>query len=191
MGVFFVADTHFGHWNIVKYCKRNFNSIDEHDKALIDAWNNKVGKDDLVYHLGDFCTWKESANTLRRYREQLNGKIILVRGNHDKSRILNGNEDLFEKITQVEIYHIPDSQNLIFMSHYSHRVWKNSHYNTYHLFGHSHGKLPAFGKSFDCGVDTRKDFSPYSLEEVTNIMETLPNNFNHLKKCQTKTEDVE
>lgn len=124
--------------------------------------------------MGDFCTWKESANTLRKYVEQLNGRIILIKGNHDKSRMLYGNEDLFEKITQVEMYFIPNSQNLIFMSHFSHRIWQNRYHGSLHLFGHSHGKLPILGRSMDVGVDTRKDFSPYSLEEVLKRLENLP-----------------
>jgi calcineurin-like phosphoesterase family protein len=57
------------------------------------------------------------------------------------------------------------------------RTWEKSHYNSWHLFGHSHGKLPSFGKSFDIGVDTN-DFYPYSFDEVKKIMDKLPDNFN-------------
>ena len=80
-GVFFTSDTHFNHEAILRFCDRPFTSIQEHDKVLIDNWNSVVGPEDTVFHLGDFCfggfpKWKE-------IREQLNGHIILIVGNHD------------------------------------------------------------------------------------------------------------
>ena len=54
-GIFFTSDTHFGHSKIIDYCKRPFSSIEEHDKTLIQNWNNVVGQDDTVFHLGDFA----------------------------------------------------------------------------------------------------------------------------------------
>ena len=53
--VFFTSDTHFNHANIIKFCERPFGSIEEMNEALIANWNRVVGKDDIVFHLGDFC----------------------------------------------------------------------------------------------------------------------------------------
>ena len=50
---YFTSDTHFNHENIIKYCKRPFSSIDEHDEALIKNWNDVVPEDGIVFHLGD------------------------------------------------------------------------------------------------------------------------------------------
>ena len=54
------------------------------DEALINNWNSVVGKDDIVFHLGDFAfapnwRWKEILG-------RLNGHIHLILGNHDVSR---------------------------------------------------------------------------------------------------------
>lgn len=79
--IFYIADYHFGHANVIRFDKRPFNSAEEMDKTMIDNWNDVVGKDDTVYILGDFC-W----NTEERWIEildQLNGKKVLIRGNHD------------------------------------------------------------------------------------------------------------
>jgi calcineurin-like phosphoesterase family protein len=43
------------------------------------------------------------------------------------------------------------------------------------LFGHSHGKLPPYGKSFDIGVDCH-NYKPLSLDEVVEKMRALPDN---------------
>jgi len=81
MSIFFTSDTHFGHENIIKYCKRPFANAAEMDKALIRNWNRVVGPHDLVYHLGDFAVGGGPAGP---YLDQLNGRIILIHGNHDE-----------------------------------------------------------------------------------------------------------
>ena len=55
--VFFTADTHFGHANVIRFDDRPFGSVDEMDEELIRRWNSKVGTEDFVYVLGDMI-WK-------------------------------------------------------------------------------------------------------------------------------------
>lgn len=81
----FTADTHFGHSNIIKYCNRPFQTIEEHDSYLIRIWNSRVKPEDVVFHLGDFCFKKLKGKTAQFYLDQLNGKIIVVKGNHDSN----------------------------------------------------------------------------------------------------------
>jgi calcineurin-like phosphoesterase family protein len=52
------------------------------------------------------------------------------------------------------------------------RVWPKSHYGTWHLFGHSHGCLEPWGKSFDVGVDAWQ-MRPISINQVKEKMDTL------------------
>ena len=79
---FFIGDHHFGHRNIIRFEPefRPYETIEEHDAALIDAWNRAVGPGDVVFHLGDLA-W--SKRDLHRAVPQLNGHIKLVMGNHD------------------------------------------------------------------------------------------------------------
>ena len=83
-GIFFIADTHFGHRNVILFEQehRPFATIEEHDEHIIANWNSVVKKDDIVYHLGDFCVNRSSLQVARR----LNGKIVLIQGNHDTFR---------------------------------------------------------------------------------------------------------
>ena len=84
--IFFTADPHFGHENIIRHCKRPFASVDEMDAALIRNWNATVGPRDEVYILGDF-TMRPAAQA-HEYLAALNGRKYFIRGNHDK--FLNG-----------------------------------------------------------------------------------------------------
>lgn len=78
---FFIADTHFGHENIIKYepVLRPFATIEEHNEELIKRWNAKVTPNDTVWHLGDVLFKQPSFSILSR----LNGMKRLVLGNHD------------------------------------------------------------------------------------------------------------
>jgi calcineurin-like phosphoesterase family protein len=79
--VFFIADTHFGHKNIIQYepLHRPFATIEEHDTELIQRWNSVVSPKDIVYHLGDFAFGKKNIAVAAL----LNGRKRLIMGNHD------------------------------------------------------------------------------------------------------------
>lgn len=78
--IYFTSDSHVNHSNIIKFCKRPFENIQEMNQELIRKWNEKVPKDGIVFHLGDF-SWG-GYNAWKDFREQLNGNIILIKGNH-------------------------------------------------------------------------------------------------------------
>ena len=82
MTVWFTADTHFGHHNIIKYANRPYGTIEGHDEVLIANWNDMVRGGDLVYHLGDFGFGKKP-EMIERLARRLNGCIHLIYGNHD------------------------------------------------------------------------------------------------------------
>lgn len=77
--VFFTADMHFGHENVISFDKRPFETVEEMDEELIRRWNAKVGKDDLVYVLGDMI-WKTRNGDAEALIRSLNGQIILIKG---------------------------------------------------------------------------------------------------------------
>ena len=60
MNIWFTSDTHYSHSNIAgekvsnwKNGYRNFESVWEMNKSLIDSINKYVKEDDILYHLGD------------------------------------------------------------------------------------------------------------------------------------------
>lgn len=164
--VFFTSDTHFGHANIIRYSNRPFKSVLEMDECLINNWNKKVSKDDIVYHLGDFC-FGRFYEDVERYRSKLNGSIHLIKGNHDKFKTLFRNNFASVQNFREEIIF---GQKITFC-HYAMKVWNCSHYGAWQLYGHSHGSLPddPSSLSFDVGVDCF-NYSPISFGEVQVIM---------------------
>ncbi|GJQ43678.1 MAG: hydrolase [Ignavibacteriaceae bacterium] len=184
--IFFTADTHFNHAGIIKSCNRPFANVDEMNEALIQNWNNKVDVLDEVYHLGDFI-WKGNSQRVQEIIYRLNGKIYIIKGNHDHSQQVKYYEncsnvgwvkDYFElKIDNTfdEIDELMKANNTTFLQnitkmqfvlfHYGMRVWNKSHYGSFHLYGHSHGNLPPIRNSWDVGVDAN-NYEPIELNEV-------------------------
>ena len=163
--IWFTADTHFGHAKIIEYCNRPFSCVEEMDEELIRRWNSQVDVEDEVYFLGDFCL-----KDPHKYVKRLTGKIFYINGSHDKNMrgYVCPNDIVWIEALDDEY----GNPRRIVMCHYAMRSWSRSHYASWHLFGHHHGKLEPHGLSFDVGVDTN-DFYPYSLEDVEHKMKKL------------------
>jgi len=140
------------------------------NEELISRFNSVVDKSDVTIHAGDFSLGKK--HQTQDIIRELNGSHIFLLGDHD--RWTNRNQ-----LRQIYFY---KKQGLnITVCHYCMRVWPKSHYNSWHLYGHSHGRLDSIGKSMDIGVDTN-DYYPYSIEQIKEIMETKPDNFNLIRR---------
>lgn len=183
MAIFFTSDTHLGHANIIKYCQRPFltateqqmladgvkftpheSTVKRHDDAIIDNINACVGKEDMLWHLGDFC-WG-SKDKARMYRSRIKCQHVgLILGNHDQhdTEYVFDTHDKFRSITY--------GNQEVFLCHYPMRSWNKSHHGVWHFFGHVHGNLADIPNllALDVGVDTH-DFKPWSWGEIYEYM---------------------
>ncbi|MEK1828802.1 metallophosphoesterase [Priestia megaterium] len=83
MDIWFTSDTHFSHKNILSFESRPFKNTEEMDEALITNWNSVVKPNDLIFHIGD--VFFSNAKRSEWIASRLNGRKILVDGNHDRS----------------------------------------------------------------------------------------------------------
>jgi len=178
--IWFTADWHLQHKNIIKFNGRPFQSVEEMDNVIIDNFLSSVIKGDHVYFLGDFSFNRTKTREVLEYikiKKHIQWHFIL--GNHD-SKVANILKDLSaDSITNMRDIKIQDIP--ITLCHYKMTVWNKSHFNAWQLYGHSHGSLYPTGKQLDVGVDTN-NFYPYSFEEVKKIMDASPDNFNLVKE---------
>lgn len=166
MNIFFTADTHFNHKNIIKYSKRPFQTIEEMNEKLIENWNNKVKDNDEIYHLGDFG-FKKIDDSIEIVKK-LNGKKYLIIGNHDRSL----NKEFKSYFEFVKKFYVLNYQsNDIVLYHYFHSPWYKDNENSILLHGHSHGKMvhPIGLKTLDVGVDCN-NYNPFSFDEICKIL---------------------
>ena len=169
---YFTADTHFGHALMLK--DRPFASTDEMDSHLIDAWNSVVKDHDIVWHLGDFAY--HDADRTASIFSQLRGRKRLILGNHDLDNKGNVKRSLASLAwDQAPTHYAETKQNgeRIALHHYAMRTWSASSHGSWHLFGHSHGRLPPLGRSRDCGVDCPDvGYAPATFQALTAGMRT-------------------
>jgi len=146
--IFFTADTHYHHRNLVrgesKWAStrgcRDFDTLEENDKKLIEGINSTVGVDDVLFHLGDFSFG--DIKYYKEFRSQIKCQnIYLIYGNHDGWIIRNdsGLQGLFKECSFYR--EVTYNGQKIIMSHYGFRVWNKSHEGSWMLHGHSHGTL--------------------------------------------------
>ena len=180
---YFTADLHLGHTNIIRHCKRPFETTDEHDRTIIANINETVKPGDWLYILGDFAfahAWSKKGKTVdvQHYREQINCRnIILIMGNHDPHYSSGApRQELIDAFSAVRErlrirFTIHGIRNHLILDHYAMRTWRNSHHGSWHIYGHSHGQLPddPASLSFDIGVDCH-DFKPLNLQQISEIM---------------------
>jgi calcineurin-like phosphoesterase family protein len=178
--IFFTSDTHFSHTNCIKYDNRPFKDADEMNNVMIDNWNKKVPKDGIVFHNGDLGM--QPLDVLVDILYSLNGKIFLIKGNHDKNLISPNSENplkikLIERFEWIKDYYelwVQDSnleskKQLFCMMHYPMACWNLSHYGqSIMLHGHSHGNFKGPGKILDVGVNSH-NYTPLSYQEVLDL----------------------
>ena len=164
--IWFTADFHLGHKNIIRYCNRPFESVEAMNCVILERLNTAVKANDVLYFLGDFCIGPKT-RALELRREIRCRKIFAVPGNHDKdTRKLSQEFSWLGDLAEISI----NAQRIV-LCHYAMRVWNHSSHGVWHLFGHSHGRLPTLDTSLsmDVGVDTH-DFRPWSFDEIRDRM---------------------
>lgn len=180
MKVWFIADTHFSHLNALYFKPKRreaagisldelktlpkSETIERHDKWLIELWNETVKREDTVYILGDFCLGNKIAT--EKILSKLHGKKFLIRGNHDKS--CNGLERYFEgvydikeaKFNHAQFPFIKEGETFcIEMCHYPLLAWNRRTHGTCMVHGHTHGTIDKLNKDskelrVDVGLDS-------------------------------------
>lgn len=132
------------------------------NSALKENWNSRVRKKDFVVVVGDFAFKRH-----RKWLCELNGKKILVKGNHDKM-----SKDVLSHFSSVHDHLLRKINGQhIFFCHYAMRTWPGPYRRTWHLYGHSHHRLYSHSNTFSCdvGVDGW-NYAPVSMEQISELM---------------------
>jgi calcineurin-like phosphoesterase family protein len=184
--VFFTADQHFGHLNIIRYCDRPYRSVEEMDAALVANWNAVVGPLDTVHVLGDVAMgWRHESLPLVA---RLDGHKVLYPGNHDRCWYGHGGRALdkeqeyleagFDEIRQGPTT-ITVGGRQVLACHLPYRgdSGEDDRYDEFRpvdegawlVHGHVHEKWRRQDHMINVGVDVW-DFTPVAEETVAGLM---------------------
>ena len=163
LNVWCISDTHFYHKNIGKYCNRPENWFD----LIINNWNRIVNKNDTVLHFGDFSF--RSFEKAKNVKQRLNGKIYLIRGNHDRH-----SKTWYKKLNINAIS--PFEAEINGKNYYfSHKPSKNLNVGISNIHGHWHNKCPFIyiAKNGNINVNLSVeviDYTPIRLNDVIEMV---------------------
>ena len=162
MKEWFISDSHFGHGNIIGYENRPFRDSDHMTKELIKRWNSKVGKQDIVFHMGDL-TFLPKAQTIAILKA-LRGRIVLIKGNHDThSNKWYRDVGVHEVIEWPIIIH-----RFLILSHEPMYLSENTPYRNIH--GHTHSKNYISKKFFNASVEAI-NYTPVDWEHIAKYID--------------------
>lgn len=190
MKEFITSDWHFGHKNICGkdgFCpetRGHFECVDQMNTALLDNVNNVVTYRDTLYHLGDIAISGKPSSIFETLCK-INGQLVLVKGNHDSSRLFNylnkNNYELLDGRLKFVTYDvgliIKRSKRVYYLTHYPLGLGEQR-VNMRNLCGHIHQLLPRESNILNVGVDSPqlpKDLpfgQPLELDKAMAIVDT-------------------
>jgi len=160
MAIFFTSDTHFGHGGALGLYRRPFASVPAMNEGLVARWNETVGPDDVVWHLGDFAICQRPP-VVAELLARLRGRKHLVAGNNDPQATTElGGWESVQPYIEIET----EGVSLV-LCHYPFRTWRGMGKGWVNLHGHCHGRLKPLPRQFDVGVDVW-EFRPVTLSEI-------------------------
>lgn len=167
--IFVIADTHFGDKNIIKYEKRPFVNVEDMDEKLISLWNNTVKENDIVFHLGDVGVYP--LPKMKAIIERLNGKKILILGNHDDYLTLNE----WMECGFSEVYKYPIIYNEFIVMQHCPPQYINLETPYFYVYGHVHGTemYPSITKKSACVSVERWNYCPVEFQYLKDCVEKL------------------
>lgn len=185
-GIWFTADTHFGHGSMVtKGWRPQYSTVEAMDADLIERWNDTVRPQDTVWHLGDFAMSERSLPIAAK----LHGTIHLIAGNHDA--VWSGHREAHKRQPvwlaagfasvqmlarrrvdgrDVLMTHLPYEGDHVELERYSEYRLRDCGLPLLH--GHVHGAWHTRGRQINVGVDVR-GFRPVGLGEITAEVQAL------------------
>jgi calcineurin-like phosphoesterase family protein len=158
--IFFTSDTHFGHGGALGLYRRPFPSVAAMNEGLVERWNETVGPEDEVWHLGDFAI-RQPHTVAAALLDRLHGRKHLLTGNNDPPATteLHGWQSV-QPYAEIAVESVP-----LVLCHYPFRTWHGMGKGWVNLHGHCHGRLKPQLRQFDVGVDVW-GFRPVTLREI-------------------------
>jgi calcineurin-like phosphoesterase family protein len=186
MKTVFTSDHHFGHWKMIKYSNRPFNSVAHMDSMMAYHWNRIIDPDDTVYYLGDFVM---NPRQLKETLAILNGNVHFVFGNHDLGHPKIGSKKWREEYLSCGFASVQTELELeiagqkVLLHHFPYRndKFQNERYHGVRpvnkggwlIHGHVHHRWQVKDKQINVGVDAW-NFEPVTLETIAALIETGP-----------------
>ena len=174
--IFFTADLHFGHKNILLFenrCRcdketletRPFKDVSEMDNYIIQRWNSTVDKTDTVFIAGDLSFYDKEKTT--NVVQRLKGTKILIKGNHDTK-----SNQWYRDVGIKEVSGYPIIVNEWFAIQHEPPTFYNEHCPYFYIYGHVHNceMYQTYTKRSCCVCVERHDYTPVLFDDIKSMI---------------------
>lgn len=168
--IWFISDTHFHHDKNFLYEPRGFNNIYDHDKNIINNWNNMITPFDEVYHLGDVML--EDNEYGLNILKNLNGQIHIILGNHDSDTRAELYKQCANVVEVTYAKRLKIGKHLFWLSHYptitTYIDKKKTKEHLICLHGHLHDTNKFYNNNpyiYNVALDAHNN-KPVTIEEI-------------------------
>lgn len=173
--IYFTSDLHFNHNKSFLYASRGFDSVEDMNTAIISNWNRVVDADDVVYVLGDLMLG--DLNKGLECMRALNGKIVVVRGNHDTDSRIEAYRTQLDNVIEVcDAKYLKYGKYHFYLTHFpcltSNLEKESLSQGTLNLSGHTHSSKKFFYDLpyvYNVACDAH-DCTPVSVDEIIQDM---------------------
>ena len=158
MKTFITSDLHLNHSNIIKYCNRPFDNVDQMNEHIVNNWNKTIRPHDRVYFVGDVSFQTEE------WILKLNGNKTFIKGNHDRFKHTQHFDNLIIEWKGLHFYLVHDPENIP-------TFWKG-----WSICGHHHNNFPdrfpffdVENKRFNVSVEMT-NYEPVNIEYIYKLV---------------------
>ena len=168
MKTFLTSDWHLGETRF-RVMQRPFQTPEAHVAHIIEKHNAIVAPEDFVYVIGDVLYQKADPAVYLPVISQLNGRKVLIRGNHDRPFTDEQFQPYFETIhsdgsgVELELSGIP-----CYLTHYP----STGRVDRFNLVGHIHSAWKFQLNSLNVGLDVH-NFSPVNIEDLPFFFQAI------------------
>ena len=164
MANFFIGDPHFGDARILRYCRNTkFSTVNEMDEYMIEKWNKTVKKNDTVFINGDLSRYKEEYEY--SFIKQLNGRKILIRGNHD-----NMDNECYYSNGIYKVYDYPILFEYALISHEPTFVNDNTPFVNIYAHIHNNDNYKHYSSCGYCTSVEVNDYTPINFSIIQKLI---------------------
>lgn len=169
--IFFWSDLHLGHNKPFLYGNRGFATVEDHDKYIVEKWNETLNNDSTIFLLGDTIFGHNAEQRLKEFFDAVNfSNVVLLAGNHNAGYKQLFTENYQPSDTNKSIFYCPPyletiiNKQAIILSHYPIASW-NGQKDSYHIHGHCHSNLTIdLGRAIDVGIENYKE--PLNIDDA-------------------------
>lgn len=167
--IFVISDTHFNQSLIISFGRRPFKSVRAMNDTIVENWNSVVRENDIVIVVGDL--FFGNPTKAKSIIDKLNGKIVLIAGNHDTRKRLKSISEMTDIVIKKSLEVELGGLKLLFTHKPSKLIEDTLDKFDLNIHGHHHRKLRSLKLKQDVYYNAAVEFNDYCPKPLSHVLD--------------------